>query len=215
MYNLITSVGRLHNISIIKNHIEPLGVKWHVITDEKLGFGLKFIEPWISSYVCPRDQNNHDEFWARCHATLNWFIETQEIHDDEMYCFMNDDDGYEPDFFNNVTDVISKAKSTYNVDVDVIAVSMKRGYATPSDAGPGRTHDITTLIAHPDNMRIGGVGLEQIIVRGSILKNYRLVMHVCGDGMFIEQIAQENPVTYAPDIYALFNYFEPGRWTKL
>jgi hypothetical protein len=212
MYNIITSVGRLKNIPLIKNHIEPHNIKWHVITDEDIGFSLKFIEPWISNYVCPNDRV---AFWARCHGALNWFIETQEINDDEMYCFMNDDDGYESDFFSKVTNVISEVKSTHSVDVDVVIVSMKRGDATPHDAGPGRGHGTSTLFAHPDNMRIGSVGLEQIVVRGRVLKNYRLGMHIAGDGEMISRITQENPVAYAQDVYALFNYFEPGRWSKV
>lgn len=211
MYNVITSVGRLQNISLIKNHIQPQNILWHVITDEDIGFSLKFAEPWITSYVCPNDQV---EFWAKCHGALNWFIETQEINDDEMYCFMNDDDGYEPDFFNKVDSVIAEVKANHNVVPDVVIVSMQRGDATPSDAIAVRQHPTHTLFAHPDNMRVGHVGLEQIIIRGKLLKKYRLAMDVCGDGMFIIQVAKENPVAYAPHINALFNYFEPGRWNK-
>jgi hypothetical protein len=211
MYNLITSVGRLHNIATIKNHIEPFNVKWHVITDEDIGFSLNFTEPWIKSYVCPNDQV---EFWAKCHGALNWFIETQEINDDEMYCFMNDDDGYERNFFNKVTLSLREVKAKHGIDVDVLIVSMQRGNAIPIDAIAVRQHPIHTLFAGPQNMRIGHVGLEQIIIRGKLLKKYRLAMDVCGDGMFIIQVAQENPVAYAPHINALFNYFEPGRWNK-
>jgi hypothetical protein len=64
-------------------------------------------------------------------------------------------------------------------------------------------------------MRIGSVGLEQIVVRGKVLKKYRLGMHIAGDGELISRITQENPAAYASDIYALFNYFEPGRWSKV
>jgi hypothetical protein len=211
MYNVITSVGRLQNISLIKNHIQPQNILWHVITDEDIGFSLKFAEPWITSYVCP---NDHVEFWARCHGALNWFIETQEINDDEMYCFLNDDDGYESEFFKKVDAAILEVKANYNVDPDVIIVSMQRGDTTPSDAGAERQHGTDTLFAHPDNMRPGRVGLEQLIIRGKLLKKYRLAMDINGDGIFISQVTQDNPFTCAPNINVLFNYFEPGRWNK-
>jgi hypothetical protein len=211
MFNVITSVGRLQNITTIKRHIQSFGVKWHVITDEDLEFSIQFKDEWISSYVCP---NNHKEFWARCHGALNWFIETQKLEDDEFYCFMNDDDGYEQDFFKKVANVVQHVKTENSVDVDVIIVSMKRGNNIPEDVIDIRKHPTHTLIAHPDNMRVGGVGLEQIIIRGKLLKNYSLPMDVCGDGMFIAKAARENLVAYAPNVHVLFNYFEPGRWNK-
>jgi hypothetical protein len=212
IYNVITSVGRLQNISIIKNHIHPQSVRWHVITDEDIGFSLKFSESWITSYVCP---NAYEEFWSRCHGALNWFIDTQKINDDEMYCFMNDDDGYEPNFFNTVDKVISEAETNHSVEHDVIIVSMKRGHNIPRDVIPVRQHPTNTLFADPDNMKVGLVGLEQIIIRGKLLKKYRIPMDVCGDGMFISQVVQENHVAYAPHANVLFNYFEPGRWNKV
>ena len=211
MYNIITSVGRLQNISIIKNHIRPLNIKWHVITDEDIGFSLNFVDSWITNYVCP---NNHVEFWARCHGALNWFIETQPINDDELYCFMNDDDGYEPDFFTKVSSAIADVKTNHNKEPDVIIVSMKRGDNTPPNVIQERKHGTDSLTAHPSKMNVGNVGLEQIIIRGKLLKNYRLAMHSCGDGMFITKVTQENPVLYAHHINAWFNYFEPGRWNK-
>jgi hypothetical protein len=33
-----------------------------------------------------------------------------------------------------------------------------------------------------------------------------------GDGLIIEKLVSENPVTYVPEIHAWFNYLEPGRW---
>lgn len=211
MYNIITSVGRLQNITMIKKHVEPFNINWHVITDEDIGFSINFPDAWITSYVCP---NDHIEFWARCHGALNWFIETQTIKDDELYCFMNDDDGYESYFFNKLTHTRDEMKSIHGVEPDVIIVSMLRGNNIPNNLTPERQHNTTQLIAHPDCMRVGQVGLEQIVIRGKLLKKYRFPIDVCGDGMLIEQVVRENNVAYAPHINALFNYFEPGRWIK-
>ena len=214
MYNVITSVGRLKNISTIKKHLEPLDIKWHVITDEDLGFGLNFSEPWIKNYICP---NNNVEFWARCHGALNWFIETQDINDNEIYSILNDDDGYEPDFFKKVDETINYVKtqnSQVTSDSTVVIVSMLRGHNIPSDAVWPRTHPIFPRYASQENLKPGSVGLEQILLSGKILKQNRLSLDVDGDGQFIMQAASNKIVIFAPHVNALFNYFEPGRWNK-
>jgi len=211
MFNIVTSVGRLQNLKALKNHLQPQNVKWHVITDQDLGFSINFFEPWVKSYICP---NNHKEFWARCHYALNWFLETQEINDDEYYCFLNDDDGYEPDFFKKIRELIIDVKNKNNVDPDVIIVSMMRGDNVPIVESHRVAHPTDYLPAHPDNMQIGRIGMEQYIVRGKIAKRYRFANEICGDGMYIIEIVRNHGAVFAPYINAWFNYFEPGRWNK-
>ena len=188
-----------------------MNVKWHAITDEDLRFSFKFTDEWVTNHVCPNDQL---EFWARCHGALNWFIETQHINDDEMYCFMNDDDGYELEFFTKLAQVIDNETVNNGTSPNIVMVSMLRGHNIPAGVPANRQHHTNTLFAQPDWMKCGSVGLEQIVIRGKLLKNYRLHMHIEGDGRFIEQAVRENGAVYAPHIYALFNYFEPGRWNK-
>jgi hypothetical protein len=211
MFNVVTSVGRLKNISMLKDHLAPMGITWHVITDEDLGFSLNFTEPWIKSYVFP---NGNTEFWARCHSALNWFLDTQEINQDEIYCFLNDDDGYESDFFSKAKVSFEQAKEQHGSNVDIVMVSMLRGQHIPPNTPWPRNHPTSTLYANPQNMRPGSVGLEQILIRGNMLKTPRLTLDIDGDGRFIVQALNQNYVAYAPHIYALFNYFEPGRWDK-
>jgi len=188
-----------------------MNINWHVITDEDLGFSLNFKDSWITNYVCP---NDGVEFWARCHGALNWFIDSQELKDDEMYCFMNDDDGYEPDFFTKVDDAVKETVRQHGSIPDVLIVSMLRGDQTPAGLEWPRSHPTWSLFAHPQNMQPGHVGLEQILLSGEVLKKHRLSLDHDGDGQFIVQATQNNFVTYAPHIFALFNYFEPGRWNK-
>lgn len=197
MYNIITPLARFENFIKLKEMLEPKKITWHVLIDDDSSIDIKIQNSWIKKYTCP---NSGRAFFERCNASINWFIDTQEIKDDEMYCILNDDDAYEPEFFNKLT------------NNDILITSMERGFRIPPTATGPRAHPTTKLWATPEYMKIGYVGVEQIVLKGSILKKYRLPLNVCGDGMMITQIVRENEVKYIPEANVWFNYFEPGRW---
>lgn len=139
---------------------------------------------------------------------INEFI-SSGLDDETQYMVLCDDDSVEEGFFEKIP------------DEDVVCVSMKRNEASyhvvvddwfartaHNEKGP----DI--LIASPNNMKIARVGGEQLIVKGKILRNYRYGLSLIGDGEMVLKIAAEHPVTYVPDAYVLFNYFEDGRFTS-
>jgi hypothetical protein len=200
-YNIITPLSRVENIQNLIDVLEPKNVNWHIIIDDIAPFKLVFYQEWIKQYICPTQGNL---FWERCNFSINWFLNTFPLNEDEMYCFLNDDDSYEPDFFEKLN----------KYDSNLIICSMMRGDQTPSSATGVRAHPTFKLHANPNNMCVGGVGIEQIVLSGKILKNYRLPIHGCGDGMFIEKICRENKATFAEEANVWFNYFEPGRWNK-
>jgi len=154
-FNVITSLARPENIVDIINHLKDKGVILHIITDDDAKFEVNFTEPWIKHYVCP---NKGSEFWVRCHSALNWFFENHVPNDENYYCVMNDDDGYEDDFFNKLIKSINQSKIN-NQSNDLIICSMLRGNQIPNDVIPVRRHPTNTLYAHPTNMRVGSVGL--------------------------------------------------------
>jgi hypothetical protein len=205
IFNVITPLARFENINSLKEMLEHQNVVWHVITDDDSKETVEFTEDWIKHYVCP---NKEFAFWERCNNSINWFIETQKINHDEFYCFMNDDDGYEPRFFDKMRSFVEKNSG------EVIICSMERGHYIPDNAVPPRRHGTDTLIAHPHNMRIGQVGVEQIYLTGRILSENRLPLHVAGDGMMITEIVKKYPTIYFPELLVYFNYLEPGRWKK-
>lgn len=209
-FNVITSLARPENIVDIINHLKDTGVILHIITDDDAKFEVNFTEPWIKHYVCP---NKGSEFWVRCHSALNWFFENHVPNDENYYCVMNDDDGYEDDFFTKLTNSINNSIVRGNSN-DLIICSMMRGNNIPSDAIPVRQHPTYTLYAHPSNMQVGGVGLEQFIAKGKILKKHKIPLTTCGDGELIQKLTSEYDVLYLPELYVRFNYFEPGRWNK-
>jgi hypothetical protein len=178
-------------------------VMWHPIMfqDE----AVEFNEPWIFPVTIPMDSKDckaaHPGTFKR-----NWFIENCRIFDDDYYVCVDDDDMYEPN-------VMSEIKA---MNDDIVIISMKRGDYIPKDATPERRYPTYTLYAHPDNVRISGISGQQSFVKGKIFKDHTFdesfqawdgaaAMHHKESG---EQIA------YRPDLFALFNYYEPGRWKK-
>jgi hypothetical protein len=209
MFNIITPLARTENIDKLIGSLSTHTVKWHVITDEDSGIKFEPVKEWITHSICP---NNQERFWERCNFSINWWLDNTQINDDEYYCILNDDDSYEENFFKKLKESIEWSNSigSYN---DLIICSMKRGNTTPDGVLPERRHGTHTLIAEPNNMTVGGVGVEQFFVKGKILKNHRLPLTVAGDGELISLLVRAYGAMYVPNIYVLFNYFEPGRWS--
>ena len=206
MFHVITPLARFENVKKLIVILEHQNIKWHVITDDDYQTPLHFDEDWIHHCVCP---NHSVEFWARSNNSINWFIETQDILDDDYYCVLNDDDGYEYDFFQKLQTEIEQHK-----DQDLIITSMKRGFQIPDNLPPVKQHPINTLVAAPENMVVCGVGVEQFFIKGKWLKQHRLPLTVYGDGEFIVELVKQYKTLYLPHLYVLFNYLEPGRWDK-
>jgi len=204
-FNVITPLARFENVNPLKEMLENQNVVWHVITDDDAKQTVEFTESWIKHYVCP---NKEFVFWERCNNSINWFIETQKINHDEFYCFLNDDDGYESNFFDKMRSFVEK---NFN---EVIICSMERGHNIPENLSPEKRHPTDKLYAHPNYMRVCHVGVEQIFLTGKVLSENRLPLHVWGDGMMITEIVKKYPTTYFPELSVYFNYLEQGRWNK-
>jgi len=209
-FNVITPMMRFKNIPLLKHMLSMHDVTWHVVVDDDLGFGLQFDEDWIMPYRCPNDAR---EFWARSNTSLNWFI-ANHVDGDEYWCFLNDDDAYDPEFFVDLEARIQLAKS-HGKPADVVITAMERGYRLPEGHAPESAHPPTRLNATPESARRDHVSIEQIFLTGNVLKQFRIPLHPSGDGIFIDEViayrTKEN-VLYCDDIAVLFNYYEPGRW---
>ncbi len=196
--HVITPLNRFENYGKLCELLRPQGIQWHIITDQGATKATPD-EPWIHSYCM---NNDGAPFWARCNKAINWFLDHHALYMGDRYGILNDDDAYEEGFFEKLNEFPSEC----------IAVSMKRGNKTPKDAIAERAHGTNTLVAAPENMKVGHVGVEQLLVSGRILTQCRLPIHICGDGQWIEYIAATQPIVYVPDVFVLFNYLEPGRW---
>jgi len=212
MFNVITPLARLENIPYLIDMLEKEEIQWHVITDLDLEQQPIFQQEWIHHYICPNIQGT---FYEKCNNSINWWIDTHSPIDSQMYCILNDDDGYQPKFFDKLRFFIKELDSK-NMYRDTIIVSMERGNQIPpvEQTGIQRQHPVAKLWATPENMRPSGVGVEQIILSGEILKKFKIPLLHDGDGKWITEIVQSYPPIFAPHINVWFNYFEPGRWNK-
>ena len=109
--------------------------------------------------------------WEPPYYKLNHFINHFPIQPQDYYSFLCDDDAYEPGFF-------SKLKPAR----PVVIVSMKRGYRTPAVTNPLQAHPIHSLAAAPENRRRCCIGLEQMVLRGDILKTVTFENSHTADG---------------------------------
>jgi hypothetical protein len=127
---------------------------------------------------------------------LNTWILNNPIEDDDYYVFMNDDDWMDV----SLVELLSKYTD------DVVFSSMLRG----NHPVPG--HPISTLIPF-DGVRAGSIGVEQIILKGRILKLVQFdVTSGMADGKLAEYLQTKYRVKNAPELVMYFNYLEPGRW---
>ena len=205
MYTIITPLSRFNNYKAVKENLilqrkNGIDIRWVILTDEDCDIKVQAKEDWISNYV---SNNTGTIGWERCNISINNYINHLPIDSPGKYLFLNDDDAYPDGFFDKLDNLINS---------DVAICSMERGYRTPPEAQGVHAHPTSKLEAKPENMIPCRVGVEQIIVTGSILKRYQLPINACGDGMLIEKIVKENKTQYIPSLSVLFNYFEKGRW---
>jgi hypothetical protein len=203
--HLIMPFYRTGNLDKLINAYRPMNVILHTIVFEDEWFNFPNDELWIHGNIIFGMQAADCTVKPECFKR-NWFIKNCEINDDDYYVCVDDDDMYEPKVFDSIK----------QMDDDIVIISMKRGYQIPKDAAIERRYQTNTLIAHPDNVKLGSISGQQSFVKGKIFKehlfdeeyqawDYLMATHHKATG---EQIA------YRPDLYALFNYYEPGRWEK-
>lgn len=201
--HLILPFSRLHLADALVHAYESTGAILHPITfaDEPV-FPVE--HSWIQPMVIPR--NAPEPGLPAGIQKVNHFIRHALIEFEDYYVTVADDDAYAPGVLQAVA----------AMEAPVVVVSMKRGHRIP--AGPVRPYDITTLVAEPGNMKIGQVSGEQLFVRGDIFRSYLFdaTSPVC-DGIVAEWIARDYgaAIAYRPDLFAWFNYYEPGRWDCL
>ena len=201
--HLIMPLWRKENVGILTAAYRPMRIMLHPIMfqDEAMDFN----EPWIFPVVIPMDSKDceaaHPGTFKR-----NWFIENCQIFNDDYYVTVDDDDMYEPN-------VMSEIKA---MDDDIVIISMKRGHKIPVQAVPHRRYPTNTLLACPDNVKISSISGQQSFVKGKIFK-----AHIFDDmsGTWDGEIAMHHnesgeQIAFRPDLFALFNFYEPGRWEK-
>ena len=181
----------------------PMNVILHPIMfqDEETPFG----EPWILPVIIP---TNSRDCTVLMPGTLkrNYFIKNAEIIDEDYYVTVDDDDMYEAGVFGHVK----------QMNDDIVIISMKRGYSIPEGVKPIRRYPTATLIAHSDNVRIGEISAQQSFVKGKIFRTHLFneELHNWDGEIIVHHKESGEQIRYEPNLFALFNYYEPGRWAK-
>lgn len=192
MITIITPFKRTENLALLEKVIKG-HANWIVLVDDE---SLVFPE-WVTvkRFEKPR------EGICKPNQLINEFLSSHDWknHLEDQYMVLCDDDSVEDGFFSKIP------------NEDVVCVSMKRG----DNVIPNTYYNAPTdLIASPENMKIAFVAGEQLICKGKVLRNFRYSLSVVGDGEMVIKVVQEYPVTYVPDAFVLFNYFEDGRYNS-
>ena len=199
--HVIMPFSRLHLKDTLIEAYRPMGIiLYPIMFKEEYS---EFNEDWIVPVYIPEYDADCD-CWGKGAYKRNWFIENCEIHDNDYYLTADDDDMYEPDVMDRVK----------QFDDDIVIISLKRGDHTPEGVTPERCYETSTLFACPENVRIGGISSQQSFVKGKIFKKYLFITSTnCADGkMAIKHKEDGEQTRYEPYLFALFNYYEPGRW---
>jgi hypothetical protein len=195
---VVTPFQRRQNIDLMANALNGKA-NWVVLIDDPQ---LATMFPdWVTvkGYnMPPKVDPSFAHAFVPSNRLFNKFIEGG-LDDETQYMILNDDDAVEDGFWDKIP------------NEDVVIVSMKRGDNARPNPYWGAPVD---LIAKPENMKIAFVGGEQIIIKGKVLKNYRYGEGAVGDGEMVVKVVNENKVTYVPDAFVLFNYYEMGRFNK-
>ena len=196
MIHVVTPFSRPENTERMVELLVDQRVLWHPLMDGGVEFPVK--ADWIQPLDCgPAFHDIRD-----CYGKLNTYIEQGGIVATDRYCVLNDDDAYPRGFMDRLREL----------DQPVVICSMKRGQFTPPSFF---NHPTFTLVANPDHMIRGMVGLEQVLMLGSVFGDVRYPLLPDGDGHLAEHLFHtREDIHYEPDLYVLFNYLEPGRWTE-
>jgi len=208
--HLVMPFYRHENRDKLIEAYRPMNVVLHpiIFQDEAEYFDINKCESFwhfVNPFVIPMDSSDCEAERIECFKR-NRFISEHIFTDDDYYVCVDDDDMYEPNVFNEVS----------KMDDDIVIISMKRGYQIPKDVSPERRYQTNTLIAHPDNVEITKISGQQSFVKGKIFKQYLFSEeYQAWDGlMAIHHKESGEQIAYRPDLFVLFNYYEPGRWEK-
>lgn len=200
--HLVMPYMRAQNKEVLLDAYRPMNVILHPImfADEV----IEFDEPWVSPCIIPLESKKGPEGMEIQNIKRNYFIEHSEIIDDDYYVAVDDDDMYEPNVFNEIK----------WMNDDIVIISMKRGHRTPTNVIPDRKYPTFTLWAAPENVQVGAISNQQSFVKGYVFKKYLYdAQGHCGDGrLAVRRKEAGEQIAYRPDLFALFNYYEPGRW---
>lgn len=191
--HILTAFSRRRCKKFWEHKISGLNIIWHPIIHRKdIKFSGKNIEPFFVSELYRGVDIPYFKY--------NMYMISGKIINEDRYCFINDDDWVEDNFFNKIK----------NYNDEVLFVSMKRGYNKPKNSHPVSTINVSQEEDHKK------YGVEQYLPLGKICNQIRFRTDTMknNDGTMAEYLKNNFQCKYIPDLYIYFNYLEKGRWNK-
>jgi hypothetical protein len=214
--HVLTPFWRKDLIPTLIHHLEKHNIEWYPIIApneqidlEKESLSELFNREWIHPVVVPNIDMAKEPLGS--FRKFNDFLDTQEIIDSDYYCFMSDDDGYEPGFFDVIRKQIAK----------IIMCSMYRGNHLPTADKTCASHSTCPLFMRNfEDIRFCHVGQEQFIIKGEIFKKHRWctpnTRNAPADGAYAIELKEKykDEILFLPNLFVFFNYFQPRRYNK-
>lgn len=196
MNRVLTPFSRHYNLIELGNRIKEEGAHWHLLCVEG-EFILPDLGTWVTQHFFPRPPDG----MFIGHGLVNAFLDKIGVNDEDRYLVLTDDDLIEPGFFKKLTDYTD----------DILIVSMQR---SNKPSGTDANCAYGTLIASPENIKVGHVGFEQLVIKGKVLKEYRLESRYEADGDLIVKLWNERMelFRFVPDAFTWFDFLPPGRY---
>ncbi len=200
--HLIIPFSRHENKENLIDAYRGMGVVVHLIMFQDEAVELPS-DDFLNPIMISEDSKDCKAKMPGCYKR-NWFIKNCDIVDGDYYVTADDDDMYEPGVFDAVR----------QMDDDIVIISMKRGKNIPVNVDDIRRYPTTTLYAKLENIEIGKISAQQSFVKGKIFKCHLFNedFHRWDGEIAVHHKEAGEQIAYRPDLFALFNYYEPGRW---
>jgi len=199
--HIITPFSRLENLQFYIDNLKDKNIIWHPIFQGGVPKELEVFD-WIRAlnvFEIP------EGIYPNIYKCNTFIYHTYLIEDNDRYLFMNDDDWFEDNVFEQF-------KEENDPEDDVCFISMKRGYGNLGTWNG--SHGTFTLMVDLNRVIVGNIGFEQMCVKGRVLKQMEFENNGCFDGLMAMKLHEQYKVKPLYEVYALFNWLEKGRWDK-
>lgn len=197
-YIVVTPLSRFQHLAKYLDLFEREGVRWDMLLDEGAPALNTARYPNVRCCYFPKKE----PFWRAFNGHLTDYIRTVPIEPDSRYIILADDDWLEPGFFDKLD----------SVDGQFLLCSMTRGQRSPPG---GHGHGTSTLIPAPQNITVGSVSIEQMIITGRLFSTLHFEDVLHADGLAIMELSKRVQPVFVPEAVVQFNRLEPGRWDTM